>query len=82
MLFHIVRSVSAWFQLKIKMPSSARLDSELFQLGLAQLGKFQLEVKQIANFRAYLVTNLNALIIISFSHNGKMHLFTIIQVII
>ena len=38
---HIVSSVSAR---KLKCPSSARLGSEPFQLGSAQLGKFQLEL--------------------------------------
>ena len=39
--------------------------------------------KEITSLKIHtLITILNALIIIFFSHNGKMHLFTIIQIII
>jgi len=45
---HIVKSVSTR---KLKCPSSARLGLEPFQLGLAQLGKFQ--IKLITKVRGY-----------------------------
>ena len=41
---HIASIVSSVSARKLKCPSSARLDSETSQLGLARAGKFQLEL--------------------------------------
>ena len=41
---YFTKKIQLGFSSKIEVPSLARLGSETFQLGLAQLGKFQLEL--------------------------------------